>query len=149
MKIYLNVSCLNRPFDNQTQPRIHLESAAITLIFDRFDAGLWEQVASRMSEIEVLAISDPIRRNRVLQLLPERIMELTPEVFRRARELVTRGLSAADAVHLSAAENLDVDAMLTCDDRFLRRATSLANQIKVPVVNPVDWLKEHIDATKS
>ena len=69
MKIYLDVSCLNRPFDDQTQPRIHFESAAITLIFDRFDAGLWEQVASRMSEIEALAIPDPIRRNRVLQLL--------------------------------------------------------------------------------
>jgi hypothetical protein len=149
MKIYLDVSCLNRPFDDQTQPRIHFESAAIALIFDRFDAGLWEQLASRMSQIEVLAISDPIRRNRVLQLLPERIMELTPEMFSRARAVVALGMSAADAVHLSAAEILGVDAMLTCDDRFLRRATRLAKKIKVPVVNPVDWIKEYIDATKS
>ena len=76
-------------------------------------------------------------------------MELTPDMFRRARDVIALGLSAADAVHLSAAETLGVDAMLTCDDRFLRRATRVANQIKVPVVNPVDWLKEHIDATKS
>ena len=42
-----------------------------------------------------------------------------------------------------------VDAMLTCDDRLLRRATNLTNQIKVPVRNPIDWLKEQIHATKS
>ena len=29
MKIYLDVCCLNRPFDDQTQDRIHLESEAV------------------------------------------------------------------------------------------------------------------------
>jgi predicted nucleic acid-binding protein len=74
---------------------------------------------------------------------------MTPNVFRRARELVVLGLSAADAVHLSAAEMLGVDVLLTCDDRFLHRATRLSKSSEVPVVNPVDWLKEQIDATKS
>ena len=32
ISIYLDVCCLNRPFDDQSQPRIHLESEAILTI---------------------------------------------------------------------------------------------------------------------
>ncbi len=32
MKIYLDVCCLNRPFDDQTQDRIHLEAETILTI---------------------------------------------------------------------------------------------------------------------
>lgn len=35
MKIYLDVCCLNRPFDDQAQTRIRLESEAILLIIAR------------------------------------------------------------------------------------------------------------------
>ena len=149
MKIYLDVSCLNRPFDDQKQRRIHLESVAVTMILDEIDAGRWEQVASRMSEIEVQAMNDDVRRRRVLQLLPERKMELTATVFARAQELVRGGLGAADAVHAVAAEALGADVLLTCDDRFLRRANKLTDDLKVRVANPIDWLKEQFDATNS
>jgi hypothetical protein len=46
MKVYFDVSCLNRPFDDQRQLRIRLESEAITLIFDQIDAGRWEHLSS-------------------------------------------------------------------------------------------------------
>lgn len=32
MRIYLDVCCLNRPFDDQTQDRIHLEAEAVLTI---------------------------------------------------------------------------------------------------------------------
>src|SRR3990172_7633820 len=99
MKVYFDVSCLNRPFDDQTQPRIHLESEAVTLILDEIDAGRWEQGSSRMAVVEGQAIRDETRRRRVLALLPEGRMELTGPIFDRARQLVQRGLRAADAVH--------------------------------------------------
>ena len=125
MKIYLDVSCLNRPFDDQTQPRVRLESEAVTLILEKIDAGQWEQVSSRMAEIELQAINDGVRRRRVLQLLPESRIELTATVFARTRQLVKRRLSAADAVHIAAAEILQADVLLTCDDRLLRRGRKL------------------------
>jgi len=40
MKIYLDVSCLNRPFDDQAQVRIRIETAAITFVLERIDAGV-------------------------------------------------------------------------------------------------------------
>ncbi|MDF2439948.1 MAG: hypothetical protein JWN98_932 [Abditibacteriota bacterium] len=39
MKIYLDVCCLKRPFDDQGQDRIHLESEAVLLILAHVEAG--------------------------------------------------------------------------------------------------------------
>ena len=62
MKIYLNVSCLNRPFDDQEQPRIRLEAAAVGMILERVDEGRWLHVSSEMAQIEIEANPDPKRR---------------------------------------------------------------------------------------
>jgi predicted nucleic acid-binding protein len=149
MRIYFDVSCLNRPFDDQRQARIRLESEAITLLFDEIDAGRWEQVSSRMAEIEARAISDETRRRRVLALLPEARMELERRTFDRARELIGLRLRAADAVHTAAAEHLGADVLLTCDDQLLRVGQRMADQLGVRIANPIDWLKEQFDATNA
>ena len=36
-RIYLDVCCLNRPFDDQNQPRIRLESEAILIILAQYE----------------------------------------------------------------------------------------------------------------
>lgn len=146
MKIDLDVSCLNRAFDDQGQPRIRLESEAVTIIIETVDSGRWAQVSSRMVEIEVLAIPDETRRRRVLQLLPDDILSLTAQVFARSRKLVDAGLAAADAVHVAAAEALNADVFLKCDDRLLRRCARIAGELRVRVVNPLQWPAEQNDA---
>ena len=70
MKVYLDVSCLNRPFDDQSQAGIRLEAEAVTIILGRVDGGLWRQVSSEMAVIETDAIPDADRRARVRLLLP-------------------------------------------------------------------------------
>ncbi len=61
MKIYLNVSCLNRPFDE----RIRLEAAAVGMILERVDEGEWIHVSSEMARLEIEANPDPKRQARV------------------------------------------------------------------------------------
>ena len=148
MKFYLDVSCLNRPFDDQGQTRIRLESEAITLIFERIDAGQWEQVSSQIAEIEIAAMSDAERRRRVTALLPGRKdrISLTSAIFRRAEELEGVGFKAADALHVAAAEALGVDVLLSCDDRLCQRAARFRKKLCVHVRNPLLWLRENADA---
>jgi predicted nucleic acid-binding protein len=147
MRIYFDVSCLNRPFDDQRQHRIRLESEAITLIFEQVDAGRWEQVSSRMAEIEAQAIPNETKRRRVLALLPEGRMQLDRSSFDRARELVALGFRAADAVHAAAAEQLSADVLLTCDDQLLKLCQLNRDRLQARIENPVDWLKEQNDAS--
>jgi predicted nucleic acid-binding protein len=148
MKIYLDVSCLNRPFDDQNLARIRLETTAVTLVFERIDTGRWEQVSSEMALFEIDAITDADRHNRVRMLLPESesIMKLTEATFRRAAELEGLGFRPADAVHVAAAERAKADVLLSCDDRFCRLAKRRRRDLQLKVANPVDWLKEVEDA---
>ena len=143
MKIYLNVSCLSRPFDDQEQARIRLEAAAVGMILERVDDGEWIHVSSEIAQIEIEANPDPKRRARVRLLLPEpqNIVMLTREIFLRAAELGAFGFKDADAMHLAAAEEV-ADILLTCDDRFLRTADRHAKKLRVLVQNPLTWLDE-------
>lgn len=151
MKIYLDVSCLNRPFDDQTQMRIRLEAEATTAILEKCDRGEWQQVSSQMANIEIHAMPDADRRARVQRLLPDPkvMLQLTENIYARAGNLEKLGFKPADAVHVAAAESLVADLFLSCDDRLVNTARRRRDQLKVKVANPLDWLKEvgHDDDT--
>jgi predicted nucleic acid-binding protein len=144
VKIYLNVSCLNRPFDDQEQTRIRLEAAAVGMILEKVDEGRWIHVSSEIAQIEIGAISDPERRSRVHLLLPdaEQIVMLTSALFARGSALELLGFKAADALHVAAAEEAGADVLLSCDDRFCRTAQRHAKRLRVSVRNPLHWLNE-------
>ena len=144
MKIYLDVSCLNRPFDDQGQVRIRLETEATTVILGKCERGEWQQVSSEMARIEIDAMPDGDRRVRVQLLLPgpKELLKLTDREYSRAAELQKLGLKPADAVHVAAAESHNADVFLSCDDRLVRLARRRHNQLRVRVANPLDWLTE-------
>jgi predicted nucleic acid-binding protein len=144
VKVYLDVSCLNRPFDDQGQARIRLEAEAVTLILDECERGAWQQVSSQMATIEIDAMPDADRRARVRLLLPDpaATLQLTPEVAARATSLQGLGFKPADAVHVAAAEAVGADVFLSCDDRLCRLARRRRAELTVAVANPLDWLKD-------
>jgi predicted nucleic acid-binding protein len=144
MKIYLNVSCLNRPFDDQEQSRIRLEAAAVGEILENVDEGHWRHVSSEIAQIEIQANPDPDRRARVQLLLPEPsdIVMPTDVIFTRAAELELLGFKAADALHIAAAEHAAADVLLSCDDRFCRATERSAKRLRMLAKNPLKWLEE-------
>ena len=149
MRINLNVSCLNRPFDDQEQARIRLEAAAVGLILERVDDGVWTHGSSEMGQIEIAANPDPKRRARVQLLLPpsDKVVMLTPPNFARGAALEGLGFKPADALHVAAAEEAGANVLLSCDDRFRRTAQRHAKQLRVKVRNPLDWFDEVEDVT--
>ena len=50
--IYLDVCCLNRPFDDWIQDRIRLEGQTILDIFKRFYLGKWKLVNSHLLRVK-------------------------------------------------------------------------------------------------
>jgi len=49
--VYLDVCCLNRPYDDQAQPRIHLEAEAVLIILARCRAGDWTRMSSDVVDL--------------------------------------------------------------------------------------------------
>ncbi|MCS3918538.1 hypothetical protein M2350_000938 [Candidatus Fervidibacter sacchari] len=59
----MDVCCLNRPFDAQTQERIRLESEALLLILERCERREWDLVVSEAIFWEI-AGHYSLRRNQ-------------------------------------------------------------------------------------
>lgn len=142
MKIYLDVCCLNRPFDNQDQERIRLESEVILLILARFDEKQWQWFSSEVVLDEILQTRNQDKRRRLLNLneKADKTLVVTDDDFERASELTHLGFGDMDSLHLACAEHSNVDIFLTTDDKLIRTANKLAGQLEILVDNPLNWL---------
>ena len=140
VQLYLDVCCLNRPFDDWGQPRIRLEAEAVLEILERCQKRDWQLINSFALIKEIQRTTDSNRRQQVTAALnlTNRTIEQTPEVITRAQELIQVGFKNFDALHLACAEQGQVDAFLTTDDRLLRRAKSIS--MSITVENPLIWL---------
>lgn len=143
MKICLDACCLNRPFDDQSQPRVHLEAEAILLILEKLRQREWHWIGSEILFHEIEQNPDLENRQRVLSLTSTatRVVEITDKLLACAEELENSGFDSYDAIHLASAEQGKVDAFLTTDDSIIK----LANRKKLfafRVDNPVKWLEE-------
>lgn len=143
-RLYLDVCCLNRPFDDWTQDRIRLEAEAVLAIASRCQSGEWQLVSSTALESEISRTPDVLRRQRVLDSLSLAASKVivTPSLVARAQELTALSFKSFDALHIACAESARVSAFLTTDDRVFRKAQTHAATIKVTVSNPVTWLME-------
>jgi len=121
--IYLDVCALCRPFDDQTQMRIRLETDAIQLILSHVRSGNLTLVVSPAHDIETDAIDDLTEREHLLSMLQQmgqRIVFDLKQTRKRAEQLTRQGLGPADAAHLAFAEKAEAD-FITCDGRLLRQ----------------------------
>lgn len=146
MRIYLDVCCLNRPFDDHAQDRVRLESEAVLTILNHSQAGNWYLLGSEVIDIEISKILDDDRRQEVsiLSSLQQTYIAVDEDIERRALELENLGFKSFDSLHIACAERGDADVLLTTDDDLLRKALQNKDILKVKVENPVQWLMEVI-----
>lgn len=147
MKIYLDACCLNRPFDDQTQDRIYLETEAILLIMMRFKAWSdWQWIGSEVLNFEIEQMPDMERRHRVSLLAKDinKSIIVGQKEIERAIQLETMGFNSFDALHIACAESGRADVFLTTDDKLLNKANNFSKQLLIRVENPLTWLREII-----
>lgn len=142
--IYLDACCLNRPFDDQRQPRIRLEAEAVLLILQRVAAGGVQWLGSSVLEFEIGRMSDLERLRRVRQMLTDvsRRVQVEEEDIARGEELEALGFSDFDALHLACAERGGAEVFLSTDDKLLRRAERHAGQLRIRAMSPVNWISQ-------
>ncbi len=144
MKIYFDVCCLNRPFDDQTQDRIHLEAEAILAILNHSRISGWHVIGSDAIDYEIEKMPDHDKRIKVqiLSTLHDTHVKVDAGIERRAMELKQAGLKALDALHVSCAERAKAEVFLTTDDHLLSKAAQNKKMLKVRIENPLRWVTE-------
>lgn len=143
MKIYLDTSIYNRPFDDQRQPKVFLETQAVILILQMVEAGTVNLISSAILEYENSRNPHPNKQlamQHYLQRSTDRQL-LTEDIRFRAKVLETEGVKSFDALHVASAEAGGCDYLLTTDKRLINRCKNLA----LKVINPVDFIVEVSD----
>lgn len=141
MKIYLDNCCLNRPFDDQSNLRIRLESEAIKMILLLCEQSEWHLMSSKVIEFEIANTTDKGRKKELEAVngLASIFIEINESIIIRAKEFESLGLQAFDAMHLACSEN-GANVLLTTDDKFLKRALKIKD-LKTIVSNPIKWME--------
>lgn len=142
--VYLDVCCLNRPFDDQTQDRIRLESEAVVLILQHILHDDWRWLSSEVINYEIGQMPDKVRELRINELLQSATdwVKLSDLDLARGQALELLGFSAYDALHLACAERGQADVFLTTDDRLMHLAKRNPDSLAIKVANPLAWLNE-------
>lgn len=144
MKIYMDVCCLNRPFDDQAQDRVHLEAEAVLTNLSRCQDGVWSLAASDIIELELSRSNNQEKLEKVRALYsladPRSRFVVTDQTKARATVFQRHGVKLFASLHLAIAEQNDQDVLLTTDDGFLAAAIRFGPDILI--ANPVTWLME-------
>ena len=142
MKVYLDVCCLCRPFDKFLNHRFFPESEAVHTILELCKQD-YSLVSSQVIKDEIRMITNPEKRNRVLNLLSiaNEYVILDDNIVFRARIFNNAGLRTLDALHLASAESVDA-AFITSDDKIIKIISTNKTLCSIPVYNPVYWVME-------
>jgi predicted nucleic acid-binding protein len=144
-RIYLDVCCFNRPFDDQRMERVRMEAEAVKGILLRIRNGSCRGISSTVVDLELRRMQDAGRLVEVQLMTTEMEEKVEPDESdrKRAALLIGWGFKALDALHVACAERGRADVFLTTDDVLLRVAARTGKRgLRVRVANPLQWFEE-------
>lgn len=141
MKIYLDNCCFNRPFDDQAQIRIRIETEAKLKIQEEIRAGKIQLIWSYMLDYENSRnpyIERKVRINGWKKYAVQDIEE-NSEVLTTAKLLNQVGIQKIDSLHVACAIFSKCDYFLTTDDTILQRGAQIGY---IKINDPIGFIKE-------
>lgn len=143
MKIYLDNCCYNRPFDDQTQERIYLESESILVVLKRGQQNIDTIVGSAILDLEINRMSDERKKQKVKELykIATIYIPYSEKILRRSKEIMEQSkIRPFDSLHIASAEIAEANVMLITDDKLEKIAAKL--RLKVKISNPLKFVWE-------
>ena len=147
MRVYLDNCCYNRPYDDQSQLTISLETQAKLQIQKMIKNDELELVSSYMLRKENSDNPFKNKREHIEQFLSSYAdvyigADQEDKILPRAKEIMDTGIKAKDAIHAACAIEAGCDYLITTDKRFSGLRSS-----EIKVINPVDFVRlEEISA---
>ena len=139
MKVYLDNCCFNRPFDDQTNLKIQLETQAKLEIQKQIMLKKYKLVWSFILEYENKENPYKIRRETISRwrdIASENIMA-NEEIIKYAENLQTMSVKSKDALHIACAVFSHCNYFLTTDRKLLNLELK-----EIKIYNPIDFIIE-------
>jgi predicted nucleic acid-binding protein len=146
MKIYLDLCVYNRPFDDQRQPRIVVETVELLFLLEKAIAKEITLINSFALEYENSKSPLIDRRSKigdVLKITSEYVGS-SERLGNRAEEIERMGFMAMDALHIACAETAKSDFFITCDDLLLRKGKTIKGKLKVTIMSLMEFVSKEV-----
>ena len=139
MLIYLDNCCYNRPFDDQLQFKIRLETQAKLQIQKDIIDGKHKLIWSYVLDYENSKNPFMEKREAIAPWrdLAVKIVVETDEIINFAEKLKVKGIKTFDALHIACAVSSNCDYYLTTDRKLLRSKIN-----KINIADPIQFIFE-------
>ena len=139
LRLYLDNCTFNRPFDDQSQLKVKLETEAKLFIQQGILTGVYELVWSYILEFENSQNKFDDRRNAIYDW--KNIAKIycveNENIIKYAENLKQKNIRTKDALHIACSVYSNSDYLITTDKQLFNLRL---NDIKI--VNPLTFLNE-------
>jgi len=138
-RIYLDNCCFNRPYDEQTQLKIYLETQAKlhvqNLVYEKKVELVWSFILTFENSQNIFKA----KKTAILQWenLSSYFVEMSEDIRLMAKDIMTTGVKAADAAHVACAIAGHCDYFLTVDKRLLKYQDN-----RIIICNPIEFINQ-------
>ena len=138
--IYLDNCCFNRPYDDQLQPIIRLETEAKLLIQKEILEGKLGLVWSFILHYENSDNPYADKKRQIFLWESRAIIKVIfkPEIQTHAETLMSLEIKKKDALHVACALAAKADFLVTTDKKLLNKTVN-----SITIINPMDFVRRY------
>ncbi len=140
ISVYLDNCCYNRPYDDQDQPKVQLETQAKMYIQKMITDKKLYLVYSFVSEFENSKNPNKNNSKSISNFFKNAVVyvDIThkSDIRSEAAEIIKTGVKEMDAMQVASAIAGKADYFLTTDKRLLKYSTD-----KIKMMNPIDFIR--------
>lgn len=145
VRIYLDMCCYNRPYDDQSQLRISMETQSKLHIQSLIKEGKLKLITSYMLRYECGNNPFEMRRNAIFNFIDANTyayigMERQPVIEKKAAEIMKTGVKYKDACHVASAIYAECEYFISTDTRLLKYKSD-----EIKMVTPIEFIMETED----
>jgi len=137
-RIYLDNCCFNRPYDDQVQLLVQLETQAKLYVQRAVLQGEFDLVWSFILSYENSVNPHENRKHSIAKWKKIATLNVmsSESIVKRTNLIMQKGIKSKDAMHIACAIDAKCHYFLTTDKKLLN--TSIG---KINIISPIDFLK--------
>ena len=137
-RLYLDNCCFNRPYDDQSSLKNHLESEAKLYIQKEILQKHYELAWSYILDYEISFNPFSERKTQIVKWKNVAVVDIdeSEEVLALANTLAMKHIKPKDALHISCAIKAECRFFITTDAKLLKKSLNA-----IIIVDPIDFIK--------
>ena len=139
MRIYLDQCTFNRPFDDQRNIKIQLETSAKLYIQEQIKQGKYDLVWSYMSDFEN-SINPYIENKKSIQIwetIAKYRCKSSDTILALGSKVEQKGVRINDALHIACAIESQCKYFITTDMDLIKKDIR-----DIRIINPIDFIRQ-------